>query len=1845
MSRRSSRRGRASIIVDPEVTVNVADHEDVPVSANLSDHDEPEINPEDSASQLRSGTSSVTSSRAKLVAKAAALRVEAEVLKQRHRLEAEEAALRRKREEFELHAQLAVLTAEANALGETHQEQPQQQQVGIMSNSQQPFSNLNPMAPQWTAAEYTGFNRQLDDMVLGRHQELLAAVHLPHAEIMHFDGNPLDYWSFIRSFQNTIERVCTDDVSKLTRLLQYCKGRAKHVIQCCAVMDPKEGFERAKSLLKERFGNNYVIAEAWVNKVAKGKAVSPHDKEALREFADDLVNCEVTLTAMNCLQEVNSQRVLVEIVGRLPTYLQNRWIRQVREVRTNHGREANMKDLVSFVTAAAEEATDPVYSKLTSGKEKPHGEKNYPQQKFIKRQSFSGLTNHDSTPSPIKGMAECQSRTPHVCIVCGGPHNIFQCERFRGLKPEERRKLVQSKGLCFNCLKGGHRAEACELQRICSVPGCGRKHTRYLHLTPVTEATVSSPSDERPAHTVSANQGTGQAFSGAGIARVALPLVPVKAWAPDKNRYISTYALLDNGSTTSFCTKRLAEQLQGDGKPEVLMLNTLGQTAHRMETTVVSLDVTDVDEQNTVHLSTVYTTTELPISPQCGAVRDELKSWSHLCDIEICDAPIESVDLLIGQDNPEALIPHEVRVSNSQSGKVPFAVRTLLGWTVQGPVKGKNNQRAVVGFTKSDIALQQSLQRFWELDSDEKMTDETRGMSVNDKRVIELWQSKLQISDGHYELPIPFSKSPPQLSDNRIVAERRLELLRKKLIADPEKCSSYKQGIAEMVSKGYAEKVPEAERCTQRADSVVWYLPHHSVTSSQKPDKTRIVFDCAAKYNGVSLNDVVLQGPDLTNRLTAVLMRFRIEPIAMMADIECMFHQVRVTSCDRDVLRFLWWKNDDLNAEPEEYRMTVHPFGGVWSPSCANFALRRTAEDNSNHFDDEVVACIYRNFYVDDCLKSVDSVERAEMFLKQLSELLSCGGFRLRKWISNCREVLKLIPDEDRAKAVKNLDFSQDKLPTERALGAVWDVETDTLGFRSVVSQKPLTRRGILSILSSVYDPLGFLSPYILNAKVIVQELCRQQIGWDDPVPPDILPQWSEWVASLTHVESVKIPRCIKPPYVESVRYELHHFCDASTTAYGTVSYVTVFKADEVVPVSCSLLTAKSRLAPIKVQTVPRLELMAATLAVRMDSLIRQDLDIHVENTTFWTDSTIVLQYIRNERARFHTFVANRLAVIHDVSSPKQWQYVPSGENVADDVSRGLGISQLISNQRWWKGPHFLWRPADEWPDQPLLHSITDSDPEVKNSDHVQEFYVTAKDVLSDSITDQLFMRRSSWTKLKKDVAWIQRFITYLRSKCSQAIPENHSQLSVNELQTAEQAIIRNIQKTHFSQEYSMFEACSSSNDSMKFVRRESVLRRLNPSMNSSGILCVGGRLRHAPSMSSEAKYPVILPKRHHVVDLIIRHVHESSGHVGREHVLSLLQEHYWIIRARVAVRRVLSNCVICRRQAARCGEQFMADLPAERLTADNPPFTYVGVDIFGPFVVRRGRSSVKRYGCLFTCLVVRAIHIEVVHSMDTDSFLNALQRFMCRRGRPAEIFSDNGTNFKAGDRELRKAVQEWNQLKIVSYLHQREIKWRFNPPAASHWGGVWERQIRTVRKILSSLVKEQVLDDESLHTFMCQAEYIVNSRPLTAVSDDPHDLEALTPNHLLTLRNVLMMPLGISAKEDCYCRRRWKQVRYMADVFWRRWSREYLPSLQQRSKWFTVTRDFKPGDIVLLVEDTPRCSWPLARITAVHQGSDGRVRSVTLKTKGTSVVERPISKVCLLEGASTSDGLTSSGQ
>ncbi|XP_064631645.1 uncharacterized protein LOC135489940 [Lineus longissimus] len=894
--------------------------------------------------------------------------------------------------------------------------------------------------------------------------------------------------------------------------------------------------------------------------------------------------------------------------------------------------------------------------------------------------------------------------------------------------------------------------------------------------------------------------------------------------------YIQTYALLDSGSNGTFCARDLVDTLALSGIKKKVEVTTLEKRANVMDTAIFSLEVADLGEREIVGLPSVIARPDLHISPT-AMTHEEIDKHPHLKDIEFPVVEPGKVQLLIGQDVPEALIPLEVKRGE---GGAPYAVRTALGWTLNGPTTANQSSHATAHFINSvDLGLQKQVEQFWKL---ENIGGDDQGMSVNDQKVISLWDKEMKHENGQYVLPIPFKCEPPSLPNNLIMATRRLELLGRRLQKDTVLHQKYTTEITQLVNKGYAEVVPPDE--IGRKDGCVWYLPHHPVINPKKQDKTRIVFDCAAKFRETSLNDNIYQGPDLTNKLVGVLIRFRQDQVAFIADMEAMFHMAEVTKDCRDTLRFLFWENGDLSKPPTTYRMTRHLFGGVRSSSCANYALKRTAKDNEADFSQIAKDTVDNCHYVDDCLKSIPKVGQGIQSAHDLCKLLALGGFHLTKWISNSRELLKAMPDTELTKEVRNMDLDRDGLPTERALGLLRDVGEDT--FRPSINrqERPPTKRGVLSILSLVYDPLGLVSPYILLAKLMFQDLCRNKVGWDENRPDSNLDQWKKWCEDLPKLENFRIPHCLKSSMLGPVAHStLHHFADASERGLEAASYLRT--EDPEGKVHCVLVMSKAKLAPIKTTTIPRLELAAAV---------------------------------------------------------ESWRHVDTANNPADDVSRGLTADELIDSTRRTNGPSFLWKPECDWPQTPSVMLPEDDSIHLEEKPQLQVFVAEnpEKTAASEDILMKLIERHSNWYKLKKSVAWILRARKVLRNK---ALIHHHDsigvepikdgELSVDELKRAEVELVKFAQR-----------------DINQDTRSQSrAINKLSPQSDINGVLRVGGRLNNAV-LPHDAKHPMILPKKHHIVDLIVHHYHNLTGNSGTEHALTEIRQRFWIVKGRVAVRR-----------------------------------------------------------------------------------------------------------------------------------------------------------------------------------------------------------------------------------------------------------------------------------------------------------------------------------------------------
>ena len=661
-------------------------------------------------------------------------------------------------------------------------------------------------------------------------------------------------------------------------------------------------------------------------------------------------------------------------------------------------------------------------------------------------------------------------------------------------------------------------------------------------------------------------------------------------------------------------------------------------------------------------------------------------------------------------------------------------------------------------------------------------------------------------------------------------------------------------------------------------------------------------------------------------------------------------------------------------------------------------------------------------------------------------------------------------------------------------------------------------------------------------------------------------------------------------------------------------------------------------------------------------------LDIPIDSINFYSDSQAVLGYLANTTRRFFVYVSNRVARVLSSSTAAQWFFVPGEHNPADLGTRSLGAHQL-NDSTWLTGPNSLFSEESNKLDPVFVPCnktppCLDTDPEIRP---VAKVYATQQ---TSSLGNHRFLRFTSWYMLTAVVA---RLKNRARSKsrkegnasgpptnveANDASPPFNSKtgtlegatlmvtphnkiLSPDDLHQSELFIIKEVQNECFGREITGLKKGIP-------AHRSSSLASLNPFLDEHGILRVGGRLKNS-SENYEEKMPILLPKNHHISTLLVHKFHEQVKHQGRHLTHGALRAGgFWIINGKSLVHNILAKCVECNKHRRPLQKQQMADLPIERVTP-SAPFTHVGVDVFGHWPIktlktRGGALQSKRWACLFCCFSTRAIHIEVLESMDTSCFINALRRFFALRGPATSLHSDCGTNFVGACNEFRQFYQiEANLKKVQSFLVTRDCTWNFNPPHASHMGGVWERLIGICRSILNSILaqyKVHKLTHETLTTFLTEVVAIVNSRPLVPVSTDPECPFNLSPNTILTQKPPLLFVDSVPPGSRDSLSIQWKRVQHLSNQFWDRWKKEYLPILQPRKKWHQSKQNIKVGDVVLMYDKAlHRNEWTLGIVTKCHSSSDSLIRKVDLKLGRTEkVLTRPVHEIVLVLPSSPTD-------
>ena len=887
--------------------------------------------------------------------------------------------------------------------------------------------------------------------------------------------------------------------------------------------------------------------------------------------------------------------------------------------------------------------------------------------------------------------------------------------------------------------------------------------------------------------------------------------------------------------------------------------------------------------------------------------------------------------------------------------------------------------------------------------------------------------------------------------------------------------------------------------------------------------------------------------------------------------------------------------------------MTRLTFGVSASSFAANMAMRQNAV-NYSHKHPKASQAVFQSFYVDDGLTGANSIEEAIQLREDLQDLFKLGGFQLRKWKSNEHDVLATIPpDLIDPKTTQEFKYEEDYT---KILGVQWNAASDC--FRPTISLPeiltPLTKRALVSSIARLFDIFGWCSPAIITMKILLQRLWESNLGWDEPVPENIERAWEKWYEELPQLRNHNIPRSYFPKDVEVVSIQLHGFCDASEVAYSGVVYLRA--VDKEGAIRTALVMAKTKVAPIKRLSIPRLELCGGVILAKLLNHLAHTLEIESRNIFAWTDSRVVLGWLRGSPRRFKTFVGNRITEMTEALPIECWRHVDGTVNPADCASRGMFPAQLTQHDLWWCGPPWLQDSEEKWDagrDFPQ-HPIPSEERELPQIA-----------LVANTTQLPLLQRTSSYDRLMRITAWMFRFVKNCRRKDERLVCSN---LTVHEIGQAEEFWWRTVQESEFLEEMSDLKTKGR-------LKGTSKILTFHPFLDSKGLLRVGGRI-HQADLQYSKRHPLLLPANHALTKLLISSEHRRLLHAGPTLVSASLSRRFCVLNNRRVVRSIVRSCVKCRKTEATPTPQIFGQLPADRLKP-GPVFDCVGVDYAGPVMVKSGpvRRPIltKAYVAVFVCFTTKAVHLELVSELTTSAFIAALRRFIGRRGIPSAIWSDHGTNFVGAEREIKEMMQKESSDSVAEFCALQKIKWKFTPEHAPHFGGLWEAAVRSFKKHVRKVLGEVKLNFEEFTTVLVQVEACLNSRPLTPLPDASDALEVLTPGHFLIGRPLTALP-DEAVHQQLTTLRRWQLCQTLTRHWWARWSKEYIETLLKFSKWHTPSRNLRVGDIVCL-RDEPLAPtrWPLARVIEIHPGRDGRTRVVTVRTaKG--IYKRPIIKM-----------------
>lgn len=1575
--------------------------------------------------------------------------------------------------------------------------------------------------------------------------------NLPEFQLPKFDGLIENFQTFHDTFKSMVADKPIAKIEKLMYLQNCCSGgKAETLIERFQLIG--DNFDIAWKELCDRYDNQRLLADKHFAELLKSKTVNKDQPNDLRHLLD----CYST------------------------------HIKQLDQLVDDPEKLWNLM-IVHLVTWRLDEDTKKAWEGSLKREEIPTWDK---MEKFldqkcrvlenIQHTSRAAKSTVNKTPgkTPPKSSTFFNTGDKIKCNVCEKDHPTFRCDVLNNQSVKERRITIKDKLLCFNCLQPKHSAANCLNKNTCRE--CQMKHHTILHETGDNQENPEGSKTVLLAHVKKHKQ--------------VLLLTAIVNVKNSSGEFIPCRALLDSGSESNLMTERFSQLLKLKKNRHHIKLNGIGQEP----ITITSMVESTIKSRN----SNYKIQAQFLVVPHIARIPDRKLSFpviklpenGQLADPQF--ATPEKVDLIIGAEIFLDVLKNEKKTVIPQQ---LFARNSEFGWILYGNLTVDQHKLQQSCLLSCEQDLNEQLKRFWEV---EHLTIEESKLSSEEKFCEENFANTTRRDkEGRFVVELPVKAVASQLQSNRATAVRRLHAMEKKLAGNPPLREMYVKFMEEYEILGHMKEVSQVKTNT---DTIVHYLPHHSVLKpSSTTTKLRVVFNASCKAsNGLSLNDILCVGPKVQQDLFQTLTRFCQFKFGAIADVQMMYRQTLVNENQTHLQRIVWRK--DPKATIKDYALQTVTYGTAPGSFLATRCLKELSIQNREKFP-EASEIIANDFYMDDLITGFNDLREGVQLQSQIIHILKSAKYPLRKWMSNHEDLLSNIDQDDRETV--NLHDKDDSIKT---LGLYWKPKSDKLSYKIQQPDEELkvTKRNVLSTIAKWYDPLGRINPVTVTGKLFMQQLFRLKLDWDESIPAELERQWKEFTKDLKCINQIEFDRhCLvtDPNYIE-----IHGFSDASEAAYGACIYILSRNAANDKKVQ--LVAAKSKVAPIEKVTLPRLELLGAKLLAELYQKVSSSFRLQIAKTILWTDSTIVLCWLKMDENRLQQFVFNRVQKIKEFTRNCAWRHVNSKSNPADIVSRGLSATELINANIWWDGPSFLTQPESEWPSN--LVPVPDLIPE-------QRIFI-AKETWTESILESC----SSLKKIGRVFGWVSRFIKNCREKVKGSRIDGP--LKFEESTNGFKLAIRLTQIKMFPIEMkALMEG--------KKIDSNSALKSLSVFLGGDDLIRVGGRLKNA-NIPYEHKHPILLPKHHNLTLQIAREIHIKNMHCSQNALVSFIRQEYWPIRCKNIARAVTHECVTCAKLNARPIQQLMGDLPSYRVQL-SAPFHHTGVDYAGPINIRvggpRSRTTMKSWIAIFVCMSTKAVHLELVSGLSTKEFLNAMDRFIARRGLPAHMHSDQGTNFVGANSELQAIIKQLNTTNFKTFLKSNskyeDITWHFIPPRSPNFGGLWEAAVKIVKTHLIKIVGSQLLNYEELATVLYRVEAVVNSRPLTPLSEDPNDLLSLTPAHFLVGRPLNARPQQTVTSTPNNRLRRFHLMEKLSQQFWDRFQTEYLHQLQQRTKWFNKNTSIKPGMLVAIKEDNlPPLKWQLGRIEEVTEGKDGLIRVAKVKTSHGSY-DRCVSKIC----------------